>query len=87
MTHTHPLLSCVVLSTGWLAVGLCVIFMAGACIVLLVFRFDIGPLFVHDPRVTREVATVTPICAGYQMPDGLYGVASGVLRYGLSAKP
>ena len=76
----YPLLSPISLFTGWLAVGLCVIFMAGACIVLLVFRFDIGPLFVHDPRVTREVATVTPICAGYQMPDGLYGVASGVLR-------
>ena len=48
---------------------------------MLVFRFDIGPLFVHDDRVMREVATVTPICAGYQVPDGIYGVASGVLRY------
>ena len=65
---------------GWLAVGLCVIFMTGACIVLAVFRWDIGPLFVHDDHVTQEVAAVAPICAGYQVPDGIYGVSSGVLR-------
>ena len=55
--------------------------MALAAIFLFGFRNDIGPLFVDDARVGREVAGVAPICAAYQMPDGVYGVASGVLRY------
>ena len=52
-----------------------------AAIFLFFFRNQIGPLFVDDARVGREVAGVAPICAAYQMPDGVYGVASGVLRY------
>lgn len=48
---------------------------------ILVFKNRIGPLFVDDARVSREVASVAPICAGYQVTDGIYGVASGVLRY------
>ena len=57
--------------------------MAIAAILLFSFRNDIGPLFVDDAQVGREVAGVAPICAAYQMPDGVYGVASGVLRYSL----
>ena len=57
--------------------------MALAAIFLLAFRNDIGPLFVDDVYVGREVAGVVPICAAYQMPDGIYGVSSGVLRYSL----
>ncbi|DBB01927.1 TPA: hypothetical protein ACH3X1_000519 [Trebouxia sp. C0004] len=47
---------------------------------ILIFKNRIGPLFVDDARVSREVASVAPICAGYQVTDGIYGVASGVLR-------
>ncbi|DBB06228.1 TPA: hypothetical protein ACH3X3_009771 [Trebouxia sp. C0006] len=66
--------------SGYLSVLLGVLFMAAAAIVLFVFRFDIGPLFVDDARVRQEVAGVAPICAAYQIPDGIYGVSSGVLR-------
>ena len=63
-----------------MAVFLGVLFMALAAVFLFFFRNQIGPLFVDDARVGREVAGVAPICAAYQMPDGVYGVASGVLR-------
>ncbi|KAL3156932.1 hypothetical protein ABBQ38_001194 [Trebouxia sp. C0009 RCD-2024] len=66
--------------SGYLAVLLGVLFMTLAAIFLFFFRNQIGPLFVDDARVGREVAGVAPICAAYQMPDGVYGVASGVLR-------
>ncbi|DBA68436.1 TPA: hypothetical protein ACH3X2_013734 [Trebouxia sp. C0005] len=66
--------------SGYLSVLLGVLFMAAAAIVLFVFRYDIGPLFVDDARVRGEVAGVAPICAAYQIPDGIYGVSSGVLR-------
>lgn len=65
---------------GYLAVFLGVLFMAVAAVFLFFFRNQIGPLFVDDARVGGEVAGVAPICAAYQMPDGVYGVASGVLR-------
>lgn len=68
------------LSAGYLSVLLGVVFMAAAAVVLFVFRFEIGPLFVNDARVRQEVAGVAPICAAYQIPDGIYGVSSGVLR-------
>ena len=73
-------LTVVVGCAGYLAVFLGVLFMAIAAVFLFFFRNQIGPLFVDDARVGREVAGVAPICAAYQMPDGVYGVASGVLR-------
>ena len=76
----YAVLCCAVLFVGYLSVLLGVLFMAAAAIVLFVFRFDIGPLFVDDARVRQEVAGVAPICAAYQIPDGIYGVSSGVLR-------
>ncbi len=74
------MLCCAVLIAGYLSVLLGVLFMAAAAIVLFVFRYQIGPLFVDDARVRQEVAGVAPICAAYQIPDGIYGVSSGVLR-------
>ena len=47
---------------------------------IMVFKNRIGPLFVDDANVSHEVASVAPICAGYQVTDGIYGVASGVLK-------
>ena len=73
-------LSCLLGCAGYLAVFLGVLFMALAALFLFFFRNQIGPLFVDDGRVGGEVAGVAPICAAYQMPDGVYGVASGVLR-------
>jgi len=78
--YCYAMLCYAVLFVGYLSVLLGVLFMAAAAIVLFVFRYDIGPLFVDDARVRQEVAGVAPICAAYQIPDGIYGVSSGVLR-------
>jgi len=55
--------------------------MAGSGLFISLFRQRIGPLFVDDLDVTMEVAKVAPICAGYQIFDGIAGTSSGVLRY------
>ncbi|KAA6429172.1 MAG: hypothetical protein FRX49_00568 [Trebouxia sp. A1-2] len=65
---------------GFLSVALGAIFMAGSGLFISLFRQRIGPLFVDDLDVTREVAKVAPICAGYQIFDGIAGTSSGVLR-------
>lgn len=66
---------------GYVAVALGCSFTTLEALGILVFKNRIGPLFVDDARVSHEVASVAPICAGYQVTDGIYGVASGVLRY------
>lgn len=66
---------------GYVAVALGAVFMMGAGLFISLFRQHIGPLFVDDGAVSREVAAVAPICAGYQIFDGIAGTASGVLRY------
>ena len=66
--------------TGYVAVALGCSFTTLEALGILVFKNRIGPLFVDDARVSQEVASVAPICAGYQVTDGIYGVASGVLR-------
>ena len=55
--------------------------MSGSGLFISCFRQRIGPLFVDDLGVTTEVARVAPICAGYQIFDGIAGTSSGVLRY------
>ncbi|KAL0044593.1 hypothetical protein WJX82_001696 [Trebouxia sp. C0006] len=65
---------------GYVAVALGCSFTTLEAAGILIFKNRIGPLFVDDARVSREVASVAPICAGYQVTDGIYGVASGVLR-------
>ncbi len=55
--------------------------MSGSGLFITFFRQRIGPLFVDDLDVTQEVARVAPICAGYQIFDGIAGTSSGVLRY------
>ncbi len=57
------------------------LFMAGSGLFISLFCQRIGPLFVDDLDVTTEVAKVAPICAGYQIFDGIAGTSSGVLRY------
>lgn len=70
-----------VCAAGFVSVALGAIFMTGAGLFISVFRHHIGPLFVNDLAATREVAAVAPICAGYQIFDGIAGTSSGVLRY------
>ncbi|DBA94578.1 hypothetical protein WJX77_010461 [Trebouxia sp. C0004] len=65
---------------GFLSVALGALFMAGSGLFISLFRQRIGPLFVDDLDVTSEVAKVAPICAGYQIFDGIAGTSSGVLR-------
>ena len=76
--HLNCPLSC---CTGFLSVALGALFMAGSGLFISLFRQRIGPLFVDDLDVTSEVAKVAPICAGYQIFDGIAGTSSGVLRY------
>ena len=71
---------------GYVAVALGAVFMMGAGLFISLFRQHIGPLFVDDGAVSREVAAVAPICAGYQIFDGIAGTASGVLRCCCSAQ-
>lgn len=67
-------------SAGYMAVALGCAFTVLEALGIWVFRNDIGYLFVDDANVSREVAAVAPICAGYQVTDGIYGIASGVLK-------
>ena len=55
--------------------------MAASGLFISLFRQQIGPLFVDDLGVTQQVAQVAPICAGYQIFDGIAGTSSGVLRH------
>lgn len=74
----HPL-TC----AGFLSVALGALFMSGSGLFISLFRQRIGPLFVDDLGVSREVARVAPICAAYQVFDGIAGTSSGVLRCGI----
>ena len=51
-----------------------------ACLLLATQRWRIGPAYVDDAEVAAQVAAVAPISAVYQIPDGIYCLASGVLR-------
>lgn len=51
-----------------------------ACLLLATLRWRIGPAYVDDAEVAAQVAAVAPISAVYQIPDGIYCLASGVLR-------
>lgn len=57
--------------------------MSGSGLFISLFRHHIGPLFVNDLSVTQQVARVAPICAAYQVFDGIAGTSSGVLRWGM----
>ena len=57
--------------------------MSGSGLFISLFRRRIGPLFVDDLSVTQQVAQVAPICAAYQVFDGIAGTSSGVLRCGM----
>ena len=67
-------------SAGFLSVALGALFMSGSGLFISSFRRHIGPLFVDDLSVTQQVARVAPICAAYQVFDGIAGTSSGVLR-------
>lgn len=70
-------------SAGFLSVALGALFMSGSGLFISLFRHHIGPLFVDDLSVTQQVARVAPICAAYQVFDGIAGTSSGVLRCGM----
>lgn len=71
---------------GFLSVALGALFMSGSGLFISLFRQRIGPLFVDDLSVTQQVARVAPICAAYQIFDGIAGTSSGVLRCALQAR-
>ncbi|RUO95888.1 mate-domain-containing protein, partial [Jimgerdemannia flammicorona] len=49
-------------------------------IILLVFKDVWGYLFTSDPAVVVLVAAILPLCALFQVADGLAGIGGGVLR-------
>ncbi len=55
-------------------------FQAAAALGLLLFRSDVGRLFVDDDRVVERVACLVPIATCYMVPDGFLGSVQGVLR-------
>lgn len=63
-----------------LCVALGTLFLSGAGLLIFLLRWRIGGWFVDDPEVQRAVASIAPIAALYQFPDGILGTAGGVLR-------
>lgn len=59
---------CVILGTTFLAI---------AAVLIYVLRNYIGALFVDDPKVQAAVASIAPIAAIYQIPDGILGTTGG----------
>ena len=62
---------CIAIGTGFLAI---------AAVLILVFRNSLGYLFVDSADVAAVVASICPIAAMYQIPDGVLGTIGGVLR-------
>jgi len=62
---------CIAIGTG---------FLACAAVFILVFRNVLGYLFVDSADVAAAVASICPIAALYQIPDGVLGTIGGVLR-------
>ena len=67
-------------AAGYVATVTGTAFMGLACLLLATLRWRIGPAYVDDAEVAAQVAAVAPISAVYQIPDGIYCLASGVLR-------
>ena len=70
LSTSHPCAGfiCVALGTGFLAL---------VAVLLFALRNVIGSWFVDDPAVQRAVASIAPIAAAYQLPDGILGAAGG----------
>ena len=64
---------CVCIGTSFLTV---------AGVAIYVFRDSLGYLFVSSAKVAAMVATICPIAALYQFPDGILGTIGGILRCG-----
>ena len=65
---------------GVLCVATGTLFLSIAGILIFALRWRIGAWFVDDPKVVGAVASIAPIAALYQFPDGILGTAGGVLR-------
>ncbi|CAK0774062.1 hypothetical protein CVIRNUC_004130 [Coccomyxa viridis] len=73
-------------TSAMICIGLCLGFECVTAILILSLRSVIGYLFVNDEDVVHLVSKIAILAAVYQLPDGLYGVTSGVLR-GLGMQP
>ncbi len=65
---------------GIICIAIGTSFLACAAIFILVFRNVLGYLFVDSADVAAAVASICPIAALYQIPDGVLGTIGGVLR-------
>ena len=71
-------------NAGILCILLGTLFLSIAGIAIFMLRWSIGSWFVDDADVKSAVASIAPIAALYQFPDGILGTAGGVLRQAAS---
>ncbi|KAK9795927.1 hypothetical protein WJX73_005380 [Symbiochloris irregularis] len=67
-------------ASGILCIGTGTLFLSLAGVAIYALRWRIGSWFVEDAEVQAAVASIAPIAALYQFPDGILGTAGGVLR-------
>ncbi len=67
---------------GYVCVAIGTSFLTVAGVAIYVFRDSLGYLFVSSAKVAAMVATICPIAALYQFPDGILGTIGGILRCG-----
>ncbi|BDA44364.1 probable multidrug and toxin extrusion protein 1 [Coccomyxa sp. Obi] len=72
--------------SGYVCIALCMMFELVTCSLIFGFRHRLGYLFVDDEDVVALVSKIAVLAAVYQLPDGVYGTVSGILR-GLGRQP
>ena len=66
---------------AYLTMGLCLIYSTVTTILIAALRSKVGYIFTSAPKVVALVSKISLLAAIYQLPDAVYGVFSGVLRY------
>jgi MATE family multidrug resistance protein len=65
---------------AWLNVACGVSFMSLSGVAIALSRDNIGKIFTSDPQVIAAISSIAPICALFQVLDGLQGTGAGALR-------
>lgn len=67
-------------SAGFSATFLCIVFMASAGLVFILFRFFLPALYLREPAIIEISANLLIIVAFFQISDGTQAVGLGILR-------
>ena len=65
---------------GFCATFLCMVFMASAGLIFILFRFFLPALYLSDPAIIEISANLLIIVAFFQISDGTQAVGLGILR-------